>query len=378
MFGGIKLGKIRSKIQLPKRKLGKTGVEVPCLALGSIFNTDEHPEVLEKAIELGVTYWDTADCYCGGRSEIGIGNFLGENPDIRKNIFLVTKSCPREPDEIQKTLERSLDRLKTDYINLYFIHGLDDPEELNEDIKAWAEKAKKANKIRFFGFSTHKNMPLKAAAKLDWIDAIMTTYNFRLMQYPEIQAGVEACYKAGIGLVAMKTQAVMNHGSGPFEIETEEDKKLTEHFLKRGFTPGQAKIKAVLQDKRISAASVGRGNFDELIENVAGVLDKTKLTQEDMRDLKEYAAATASDYCAGCAKVCDAALPEIPYVSEIMRCLMYHNGYGEREHARDTFLQIPSVVRSKLLRADYSRAEAVCPQKIQISEKVVEAVGLLA
>jgi len=57
MFGGIKLGKIRSKIQLPKRKLGKTGVEVPCLALGSIFNTDEHPEVLEKAIELGVTYW---------------------------------------------------------------------------------------------------------------------------------------------------------------------------------------------------------------------------------------------------------------------------------------------------------------------------------
>lgn len=136
MFGGIRLGKIRSKIQLPRRKLGKTGVEVPCLALGSIFNTDEHPEVLKKAIELGVTYWDTADCYCGGRSEIGIGNFLGENPDVRKNIFLVTKSCPREPDEIQKTLERSLDRLKTDYINLYFIHGLDDPEELNEDIKA--------------------------------------------------------------------------------------------------------------------------------------------------------------------------------------------------------------------------------------------------
>jgi hypothetical protein len=59
--------------QVPKRMLGKTGVEVPVLALGMIFNVADRQIVLRKALEWGITYWDTADCYTGGNSELGIG-----------------------------------------------------------------------------------------------------------------------------------------------------------------------------------------------------------------------------------------------------------------------------------------------------------------
>jgi aryl-alcohol dehydrogenase-like predicted oxidoreductase len=194
--------------QVPKRMLGKTGVEVPVLALGMIFNVADRQIVLRKALEWGITYWDTADCYTGGNSELGIGKFLKANPDKRKDIFIVSKSDDRAPADMQKLLDRSLKRMKTDYVDLYFIHGLEGPDELTEELRAWVAKTKESKKIRFFGFSTHDNMAesLTAAAKAGWVDAIMTTYNFRVMQDKKMQAAVEACYKAGVGLIAMKTQ----------------------------------------------------------------------------------------------------------------------------------------------------------------------------
>jgi len=358
--------------QVPRRKLGKTGVEVSCLALGTIFNVLENQILLRKSLQWGVTYWDTADCYTGGNSELGIGKFLGANPEIRKDIFIVSKSDSRSPKGIQKLLDRSLKRMKTDYIDMYFLHGTSNPKELNEEIRVWVEKAKKAKKIRFFGFSTHENMAecLTAAAKLDWIDAVMPSYNFRLMQDDKMQAAVEACHKAGVGLIAMKTQAK--------KIKTTEDKKLAEHFLQSGFTEGQAKVKIVLEDKRISSACVGRDNLTHLQLNIAAVLDKTKLTQADMNVLKEYAQVTCTGYCAGCGHICNSVLPDAPYVSKIMRYLMYYNSYGEQREARELFAQIPGDVRNKLLSTDYSAAEARCPQHLQIAELMAEAVNKLA
>ncbi|UCF00201.1 MAG: aldo/keto reductase [Planctomycetota bacterium] len=358
----------------PKRKLGKTGMEVSSIALGMIFDVLEQQVVLRKALEWGITYWDTADCYVGGNSELGIGKFLEANPTIRKDLFIVSKSDERDPEGMQKLLERSLERMKTDYIDMYFIHGTSEPTELSEEVKSWVANAKKSKKIRFFGFSTHKNMDqcLTAAAKLGWIDAIMTSYNFRVMQDPKMQAAVDACYKAGVGLVAMKTQA---RGQ---EIETEEDKKLVEHFQQKGFTEGQAKLKVVLQDERISSACTGRGNLSDLLANVAAALDKTKLTKADIDIFKEYAIATCSGYCAGCARICDSALPTASYVSEIMRYLMYYKSYGEQQEAKDLFAKIPGSARRRLLSTDYSLAEARCPQHLPIGKLIAEAVTKLA
>jgi predicted aldo/keto reductase-like oxidoreductase len=358
--------------QVPKRMLGKTGVEVPVLALGMIFNVADRQIVLRKALEWGITYWDTADCYTGGNSELGIGKYLKANPDKRKDVFIVSKSDDRAPADMQKLLDRSLKRMETDYVDLYFIHGLEGPDELTEELKAWVAKTKKSKKIRFFGFSTHGNMAesLTAAAKAGWVDAIMTTYNFRVMQDEKMRAAVEACYKAGVGLVAMKTQAQ--------EVKTEEDKRLTEHFIKRGFTEGQAKIKAVLEDKRISSACTSRGNLAHLYENVAAVLDKTELTQADMELFKQYAKDTCSGYCAGCSNICGQAVPEVPHINNVMRYLMYYNSYGERQDARELFAKIPQNVRDKLLNVDYSQAEALCPQHLPIGKLMAEAVSKLA
>jgi predicted aldo/keto reductase-like oxidoreductase len=198
------------------------------------------------------------------------------------------------------------------------------------------------------------------------------------MQDSKLLDAIEACHKAGIAIIAMKTTGRTTIKRFKLKIETEADKKLVKSFIQRGFSPEQAAIKLVLQDKRISAAPVQMENVAVLTKNVAAVLDKTKLTQTDIEIFNEYARATCTGYCAGCANICDSALPDAPYVSDIMRYLMYHNSYGDRDRARELFAQIPGNVRNKLLSIDYRRAEARCPQHLPIRNLVAEAVTKLA
>jgi len=362
--------------QLPRRKLGKTGLDVPHLSFGAMFDITQNQLLLRKALQWGINYWDTAHNYAGGNSERGIGMFLKKNPEVRNDIFIVSKaSGANSPAEVEKHLQTSLKRMNTDYIDLYYgVHALSNPAQLTDELKQWAADAKKRGLIRYFGFSTHKNMAqnLAAAARLDWIDAIMTTYNFRVMQKPELDAAIDACHKAGIGLIAMKVIAVGQKG------KTEGDDKIISHFRRKGFTEEQAKIKAVLEDKRISSALVTMRSVAQLTTNVAAALDKTKLTKQDKAVLKEYAQQSCGGYCAGCADICDAALPGTPYVSDIMRYLMYHNSYGDKTRAKELFAQIPTDVRARLLSTDYSLAEAHCPQRMPIAELMAEAVGKLA
>ena len=369
--------------QMPVRKLGKTGVEVSCLSLGGDFSFIDKQIVLRKAFESGVTFWDTAHNYGGGNAELGIGKYLTRNPDARKKLFIVSKPAlfrgPITAEKVEERFQTSLKRMNTKYVDLYYAcHGLSDPAQLTDELKQWAKSAKKRKLIRFFGFSTHKNMAkcLAAAAKLDWIDAITTLYNFRVMQDADMQAAIEACHKAGIGLTAMKA---FSRGVRRIQqVETEQDKKLLGHFQKRGFTQEQAKIKVILQDKRFSAVCVGMQNISLLTTNIDAVLNKTKLTQADRDALNEYARATCSNYCAGCAHICDSALPDTPFISDIMRYLMYYNSYGDRNRARDLFAKLPSGIRNKLLRIDYSLAETHCPQHLSIAKLVAEAVRKLA
>ena len=359
--------------QVPKRKLGKTGFEVPVLSHGMAYNLLENQVVLRAAVQRGVTYLDTANGYAGGNSELGIGKFISDNPGIREKLFIVTKATDaHNMADVESRLQTSLKRMNPNYIDLYYgVHGCDDPARLTDELRQWAEKAKERKLIRFFGFSTHSSVKvLMAASKLDWIDAVMTSYNFRLMQKPEMQEAVEACHKAGIGLIAMKIQGL--------QIETEDDKKLVKHFLAKGFTEGQAKVKVVLEDERFCAACITMQTVGRLAENVAAVLDQTKLSQADRKVLKDYAAATCSGYCAGCSDVCDSALPEGRYVSDVMRYLMYYNSYGEQDKAKRLFAQIPNGVRAKLLSTDYGPAEARCPQRLPIGKLITDAVRKLA
>ncbi len=378
--------------QVPKRKLGKTGVKVPSLSLGGNYTLTDKQVLLRRALAYGIDCWDTAPVYAGGDSELGMGEFLVKNADVRKKLFIVNvASRARTVADVEDVLHTSLKRMNTKYFDLYLgVHMLSDPAQLTDELKQWAESAKKRKLIRFFGFSTHSNMAkcLAAAAKLDWIDAVMTRYSFQIMDDAPMQAAIDACHKAGVGLIAIKTLGRGQRGprggpgrrgprGGPAE-ETQEDMKLLSHFLERGFTEGQAKLKFMLEDKRLSSVCVGMQTLTLLTSNVAVSLNKTKLSQKDMHVLRQYAQATCSGYCAGCAYICDAALPDAPYVSDIMRYLMYYNSYGERDEARELFAQIPEKVRDKLLSIDYALAEARCPQRMPIGKLVAEAVSKLA
>lgn len=360
--------------QVPKRKFSKTGPDVSALSLGAIQLVDSQV-ILTSSLKWGVTYWDTASGYTNGNSEMCIGKFLAARPEERKNLFIATKaSGARGAQEVEARLAESLKRMNTDYVDVFYgVHVLDDISQLTEDLKPWAENAKKKGLIKYFGFSTHKNMArnLWAASKLGWVDAILTTYNFRLTKDPEMQKAIDACQKAGIALTAMKTQKSVT-------VTTDEDKKLIEHFSAKGFTEGQAKIKAVLEDERIAAVTVGMNNVALINENVAAVLDKTKLAQDDKMVLEQYAARTCSGYCAGCGYICDEAVPQAPYVSDIMRSLMYHNSYGNKQMAKELFAEIPAQVRANLLNIDYGVAEARCPQRMPIARLIRKAVDELA
>ncbi len=363
---------------VPVRKLGKTGVEVSCLCMGGDLNFLHNQIQLRKAVEWDVNFWDTAYIYGRGNAEIGMGTFLKEDPDARKKLFLATKaSGAKNVKDLDEFLQTSLNRLNTSYIDLYCgIHGLSEPAQLTDEVRQWAQEAKKRGLIKFFGFSTHSNIEkcLLAASKLDWIDAVMFPYSYRVIGAKELNEAIEACYKAGVGLVAMKTQA----RASAKEENTPEQSKLIEHFMQRGFDDGQAKIKIVLEDPRIASACVAIGTVSLLKHNVEAVTDKKELIAADRRILRQYAAATCSGYCAGCEEICAAAVPEAPYVRDIMRYLMYHDSYGQKQLARDYFAQIPANVRQRLLTVDYAAAETLCPQRMPIAKMMTQAVQKLA
>ena len=358
-------------VKVPTRIYGKTGVPVSMLALGGIFDIVSNQLVLQQALDWGVTYWDTAAGYNGGRSEGGIGMFLEKNPQARKDIFLVTKN---EGGDMTTGLNQSLEKLKTDYVDMYFLHGISNTTRLNADMKAWVEKAKADKKIRFFGFSTHTNMEgcLQEAAKLGWVDGIMVKYDFRIMQTDAMKAAMDAATKAGIGLTAMKTQ-----GSGPIPTETEADLKLGGHFIQRGFNQQQAKLKILWENPQLATLCSQMGSVNVLHSNIAAALDKTALTAEDHAALREYAAATRSRHCAGCTQFCETAPGHQAPIGDVMRALMYHRSYGDTELALTTFRKLPESARRGLAEFDYAAAERACPNHLHIAQLMREAGELL-
>ncbi len=358
---------------MPRRKLGKTGAEVSILCLGGMFDTVNNQLLLRQALNWGVTYWDTAEGYGNGLSEEGFGRFFTRYPETRKDIFLVTKFRTSPPDKLNEALDKGLKRLCTNYVDVFFTHGISDFNQIT-GVRDWAEQMKKAGKIKFFGFSTHTNMEdcLLAAAKSGWIDAVMFTYNFRLMNAPKMKEAVDACAQAGIGLTSFKTQA-----GGQVKPDSEVEFKLLQKFLDKGFTDKQAKLKAVWENPNIAGICSQMPNLAYLSANVAAARDLKTLSRSDFEALEHFAVETRSGYCAGCGRICQAAVGGKVPVNDVMRCLMYYRDYGDRELARDVFAGLPEAARSQLNRLDYSKAEKACPQGLAIADLMAEASRLL-
>jgi predicted aldo/keto reductase-like oxidoreductase len=268
--------------------------------------------------------------------------------------------------------------MNTSFVDLYFLHGISYPGEVDKQIKAWADETKSRGKIRLFGFSTHSNMEdcLAGAAKLGWIDGIMLTYNFRVMHTDKMKKAVDECHNAGIGLTAMKTQSTgWGTKRGPLD---DSEQAILNRFERKGLSPGQAKLKAVWDDDRIASICSYMTSMKYLSENASAAMDSKKLSDHDIDGLKEYARETASGYCAGCKHICEPVLDGKVPVSDVMRYLMYSRCYGEYGRAKTAFNKLPLEVRGRMTAVDYRDAENKCPQGMPIGRLMREAVIELA
>jgi hypothetical protein len=188
---------------------------------------------------------------------------------------------------------------------------------------------------------------------------------------------IEDCFNAGVGLTAMKTMAKGGWGTDSI-TPNEKEQKLFNLFKKKGFTVEQAKLKAVWGDHRIASICSHMTNMKNLSANVSAAIDSNILSDQDFDHLKKYAHETSSNYCTGCAYICESTLDYQVPVADVMRYLMYAHCYGEPDKAKLAFKKLPAKVRKLMAYMDYNEAEQRCPQKMQISRLMRKAIVELA
>jgi uncharacterized protein len=399
--------------KMPARILGRTGFSVSILGMGGSIDASGYQTLLRVGLNMGINYWDTASSYGNGKNEEVIGQFYGKYPEDREKVFQVTKaSRTTAPERMTEQLNLSLERMQTDYIDLYLIHMLQDPALLTAEVKAWVEQKKREKKIHFFGFSCHANMArmLAHASTLGWIDAVTASYNYQLMSDDDMNKALDACTKANMGLIAMKTQgqrmgpppnmpggregmpsgtsgqpggqdgetagpppAVQSQSSG----QAQDDLSAMSHFMEKGYTLEQAKLKAVWEDKRIAVCLSEMTNLTILKDNVAAAVDGVKLSSADREVLERYATYNRPLYCMGCMR-CESAMGSDTRIADVLRYMMYYHSYGKTDDARRLFRELPGPVKSSLASRDYSPAEGACPNRIEIGRVMKKAAVMLA
>lgn len=368
-FAGDKKKRKNKVPQVPRRVLGKTGAKIPILLLGGAVDLDPKfdPKIAE-ALRYGINYIDAADCYGGHTCEAAVASFHKKVKN-RDKLWITSKSDDHDVEGFQKVLDTSLKELETDYIDMYYLHALRDDKWLTKDLAKVVAKLKKQGKIKHFGFSCHHGNVaelLTKAAELDWVDSVMFRYNFRTYGDKQLNKAMDAAHKAKVGLIAMKTQGSASSFKDKWE-DFESSGKFTKH---------QAVLKAVWADERITAAVSHMDTMEKLEQNIAAALDKTKLGALDRGALDKYAAATRSYACDGCDHICGAAVDAPVQIGDTMRCLMYHDSYGETDKAKRLFRALP-VASRRLADVDFSGADAACPHGVDVGWHMRRAAKVL-
>ncbi len=209
-----KLGEV-----LPLRKLGKTGENITMLGVGGYhigWTTErDAQEVIETALEGGIRFFDTAEQYGPGTSEERYGKYL--TPKYRDLVFLMTKTQARTAKDAQQHLEDSLRRMKTDYLDLWQMHALYTPEDVDhrmqEKVLDVLIKAKESGKVKHIGFTGHQNpyahnRMLELTRENDPIDTVQMPVNVLDQSYFSFIGNVmPELMERNIGVLAMKTLA---------------------------------------------------------------------------------------------------------------------------------------------------------------------------
>ncbi len=361
---------VPSQPGVPTVTLGRTGRKVTILGMGTSWALS--PSFVQAAIYSGVRYIDTSEVYENTRAEKILGEVL-DRTKLRKDVYLVTKNTKYRRSMgtgaakmFEERLTASLERLKTDHVDCYYLHGLagDQIAMLHDPIvKDAFENLKKKGKTVFCGLSCHDaRLPeiLEAAAECGWIDQVMFKFNFRDIggrdRHDDLQRAIDKATKANLGLIAMKTQG----GAINFPDKM---KQLQE----KGFKKEVAAVKTVWMDGRVHVAVSEMTTRSDLRENVAAT-GSPALSWREQKLLEDYRLASAHLYCHGCGHLCETAARGVP-VATVLRYLRYYEVYGKRQEARALYQALPPVARN-LAEANLSAAAEACPHGLPVVELV--------
>lgn len=321
-------GAVKRKIVY--RTLGRTGLRLPIVSVGAGNITDA--AILRAALEAGITHFDTARSYGRGTNETMIASVIKDRPrdsfvigtksfnpavDNRTGVFKKTTN----PDVFIRDLDESLRTLGLEYVDIFYLHDVVRGESIRMDsvLKVF-ETAKQSGKARAIGVSTHREEPevIRAAIETKIWDVVLTAYNFRQPHLDEVTKAIAEAAAAGLGIVAMKTQA------GVF-WDPERKQPIN----------AKAALKWALQNENVHTAIPGVASLEELEADLA-VMEDLALNAAEKGDLKLGMAPPGPGlYCGQCG-TCVAQCRSKLDIPTLMRSYMYAYGYRKPARARET------------------------------------------
>jgi hypothetical protein len=362
------------------KQLGTTDIKLADISFGGS-RLRRDVRVVEHAFSQGINYFDTAASYTGGHSEETIGKALRGKRD---KIYLATKGAfyaDTHQDKMMRTLEESLQRLRTDYIDVYFNHAVNDVRRLqNPEFYAFVERAKQQGKIRYVGLSGHGGRLIKCldhAIETGRFDVMLVAYNFgqdpsfwqRLTRgfdsiaiNPDLPRVLRKAKAAGMGVIAMKTlRGARLHSMKPYQ--------------KDGATFAQAAFRWVLSNRDVDALIVTMRSPSQVDEFVAAS-GSAKVTSHDLHLMQRYAALNDATYCRPLCDACESACPKRVSIADVLRHKMYFEDYGAEHMAREGYAMLVHNATA-CLTCTHQPCAGACPYNVPIPKLTRQAHRLL-
>jgi len=319
------------------------------------------PSVIERAADIGINYFDTARGYQHGNNERMVGAALGAR---RKQVVLSTKSQAGDKASLLKELDTSLSELKTDYVDIWYLHAKDKASDIRDDMIEAQQMAKQQGKIRFAGMSTHA-LPklLEWTAQKKAFDVVLTVYNFSMDA--RMDEAIAAVAKTGTGVVAMKVMA------GGFRSVKPAD-PIYEKLHREGAM--LAALKWVLKRPNISTTIPSMTDMDQLDENLQAMAHP--FAPSDVKLLAAHLDKISPLYCRMCGE-CDGACQKGLPVADVLRFLTYADGYRQFALGRERFKEL-SAEKAAVRCGDCGECTVKCPFGIEVASRMARAQELFA
>jgi uncharacterized protein len=365
---------------LPKRKLGKTGVEVTILTAGTGGWRDAaaSPKLLRTSYASGIRYLDTAKLY---GTEPAIASFFKAVPEAKKDTFVVTKDIPKTPKDLIAKLDERLETLQLDSVDMFFFHGLGDNHDTDtcieflkgKEFRETADAIRKSGKAKFFGFSCHNKdlaLMLETAAAANVVDAIMVKYNAFAPKDHPFNKALDACYAKNIGLISMKQMV------GSEAMLSNIASKLPQ-FKDKGLQPYEMLLHAIWTDERISTSCVSLKNETQIAEGAHAARTFAPLNKAEMDAIHKIYLASKPTHCALCDGSCSRAAGTEANLGDLTRYLAYHEHNGDRTEARRLYSEMAESARD-WKGADLAAAHRACPTHLDFTELLPKVDEYLA